>query len=963
MPRLLKCLTPPFFEEDEEKTRAASVLNALQLTLIVVTILAALASLFVFAEKLSSLIVVAGLAIVLATSRVLMYRERVRFASVLVLAGIWVVVTALVAFAGGMNSIDAIYYLSLTVIGGLLLGPGAMVFVAGISVLAGLAMVLSEVLGYPLPQLFPVPAFAGWINFAFGLFLVTITLNIALRSLHDALALSRQRLRDREKAEAALRRSEGRLRAILEAATDVSFVITDGDEVEPRVLEFSPGAERIFGYGREEMLGKSAAVLHIPEDVALFPEITRQMREKKESSRRETYLVRRSGEVFPALFTTYPLFDADGKMHSVLGISIDITARKQVTEALRASEEKFRQIVESSPMGIHLYELDAKDRLIFTGANPAADRILGIDHTRLVGKTIEQAFPPLAQTEIPYHYRRAALEGIPWQTEQIDYEDAGIWGAYQAYVFQTGPRRATAMFLDITARKRAEREREQLLARIQEQARQVQQIMDTVPEGLFLLDAEARVTLANPLGQRDLHTLADAKVGDVLTHLGQQPLAMLLTSPPAGLWHEITLEDRIFQLIARAIETGSVSPGWLFMIRDVTQSRKVEQRAQQQERLVAVGQLAAGIAHDFNNIMATIVLYAQMSARSADVPPRVQERLSIIHQQALHATHLTQQILDFSRRAVFERQPLDMLLLLKEQVSILQRMLPEHIRVTLDSGGDEYFVYGSSTAMQQVFMNLAVNARDAMPDGGELHFGLARIHVERAGRGPLPEMTAGDWIEVKVADTGGGIPPEVMSHLFDPFVTTKEPGKGTGLGLPQVHGIVGMHDGTITVKTQRGYGTTFVMYLPVFLSTASESSTKDENANLEVGHGQTILVVEDNAATRQALVDTLESLDYQVIVAEHGQQALTLLEQRAGEIALVLSDVVMPEMGGIAMLQAMEQRNLTVPVVLLTGHPLKTELENLQASGGASLLADWVLKPADLETLAGVIARALGKLA
>ena len=399
------------------------------------------------------------------------------------------------------------------------------------------------------------------------------------------------------------------------------------------------------------------------------------------------------------------------------------------------------------------------------------------------------------------------------------------------------------------------------------------------------------------------------------------------------------------------------------MIRDVTQSRKVEQRAQQQERLVAVGQLAAGIAHDFNNIMATIVLYAQMSARSADVPPRVQERLSIIHQQALHATHLTQQILDFSRRAVFERQPLDMLLLLKEQVKILQRMLPEHIRVILDYGLGEYVIYGSSTAMQQVFMNLAVNARDAMPDGGELRFGLARIHVEATGRGPLPEMAAGDWIEIKVADTGGGIPPEVMSHLFDPFVTTKDPGKGTGLGLPQVHGIIGMHDGTITVKTQRGYGTTFVMYLPAFLATAPESSAKDKNANLEAGQGQTILVVEDNAATRRALVDSLESLGYRVIVAEDGRQALNLLEQRADEIALVLSDVVMPEMGGIAMLQAMERQNINVPVVLLTGHPLEAELKNLQAGGGASLLADWALKPTGLEALAEVIARALGKLA
>ncbi|MFN2283815.1 MAG: hypothetical protein ACK2UQ_05305, partial [Anaerolineae bacterium] len=312
---LRRYLVAPVFEDDEEKSRAASVLNALQLALIIVTILAGFASVFVFAEKLGSLIVVAGMAIVLAVSRVLMYRGHVRSGSVLVLAGIWLVVTGLVVFAGGMNSIDAVHYLALTIISGLLLGSRAMIITALISGLAGLAMVLSEPLGYPLPQLFPVPPIAGWINFCFSLFLLVVTSDIALRNLYNALALSRQRLGERRKAE---------------------------------------------------------------------------------------------------------------------------------------------------------------------------------------------------------------------------------------------------------------QERERLLVRVQEQARQVQQVMDTVPEGVMLLDEEGRVLSANRLGRQDLNALAGANIGDVLTHLADRPLTELLASPPRGLWHELELGTRSFQALARPIKSGEKAEGWVLVIRDVT---------------------------------------------------------------------------------------------------------------------------------------------------------------------------------------------------------------------------------------------------------------------------------------------------------------------------------------------------------------------------------------------------------
>jgi len=394
----------------------------------------------------------------------------------------------------------------------------------------------------------------------------------------------------------------------------------------------------------------------------------------------------------------------------------------------------------------------------------------------------------------------------------------------------------------------------------------------------------------------------------------------------------------------------------------VTREREIQRRAQQQERLATVGQLAAGIAHDFNNIMATIVLYAQMSSRAEGLSARDRERLVTINQQAKHATNLIRQILDFSRRAVLERQPLDLSPLLKEHVELLERTLPENIEIVLDYGPDEYTVNADPTRVQQVMMNLGLNARDAMPEGGNLRFELERIQVQAGESPPLPEMEAGEWVQVTLSDTGTGIPPDVLPHIFDPFFTTKAPGKGSGLGLAQVHGIVKQHEGEIDVESQVGQGTTFTIYLPALPVHPVEAVTLELPA-LAKGQGETVLVVEDDASTRKALVDSLELLNYRGLEAADGREALAVLEQpppQAGGgkregIALVLSDVVMPGMGGVALLHALRQRGLTMPVVMLTGHPLERELESLRAQG----MSDWLPKPPSLEQLAKVVARAL----
>jgi CheY-like chemotaxis protein len=340
------------------------------------------------------------------------------------------------------------------------------------------------------------------------------------------------------------------------------------------------------------------------------------------------------------------------------------------------------------------------------------------------------------------------------------------------------------------------------------------------------------------------------------------------------------------------------------------------------------------------------------------MPTHAQEKLHTIEQQAGRATDLIQQILDFSRQSVLKWQPLDLLPFTKELIKLLERTLPEHIQIEPSYAEEAFIIEADPSRIQQVIMNLAVNARDAMPEGGRLQISLAHLQTGKDKPLTVGVMPPGDWIQIEIADNGSGIPSEVLPQIFEPFFTTKEIGQGTGLGLPQVYGIMQQHEGYIDVKTKTGQGTTFTLYFPAFKTRERKMDTLDK-ASLSLGQGQTILLVEDDPAIRQALRDSLTMLDYEVMAAENGREALTVLATKADEIDLVLSDVVMPEMGGIALFHAMREQQLPIPIVLLTGHPLSREMENLQSLG----LAGWLLKPPSLINLGQLLAQILAEQA
>jgi signal transduction histidine kinase/ActR/RegA family two-component response regulator len=387
---------------------------------------------------------------------------------------------------------------------------------------------------------------------------------------------------------------------------------------------------------------------------------------------------------------------------------------------------------------------------------------------------------------------------------------------------------------------------------------------------------------------------------------------------------------------------------------EITQRKQLEEAHRRQERLAAVGQLAAGIAHDFNNILAAIALYSQIVGQSPEVGEKNRERMEVINQQVTHASKLIGQILDFSRQSVLERRPLSLVPLLKEQVNLLKRTLPENIAIELAVGPGDQMVNADPTRMQQMLTNLAVNARDAMPEGGRLRFSLETLPVGVCRTILAPKIDSSQCVRLIISDTGTGIPPSVLAHIFDPFYTTKAKGEGTGLGLAQVYGIVGQHHGHINVESQLAVGTVFTVYLPAAETLATELE-QPSSSIIAHGRGETVLVVEDEATLRKALVTILAQWNYRVLEAENGEEALALLEAAKSRISLILSDVIMPKMGGVALFHAVKEQGLGMPVILITGHPMGSVLDELVAQGLIACLT----KPLELDLLAQTIEQAL----
>jgi PAS domain S-box-containing protein len=405
------------------------------------------------------------------------------------------------------------------------------------------------------------------------------------------------------------------------------------------------------------------------------------------------------------------------------------------------------------------------------------------------------------------------------------------------------------------------------------------------------------------------------------------------------------------QLTAR-LQTVGGRQVQLVVVRDVSEVHQARRRAELQDRLASVGQMAAGIAHDFNNILGTILLYSELISKEPGEPARIQERVHTIIEQADRGSRLIQQILDFSRRSVMEAHTMEIEPFLEDLRNLLSRTLRENVRIQLQlDRSHQLKLNADPSRLQQILMNLALNAHQAMSDGGELTITASRIEVQ-PGKPPVLEMEAGPWIQLRVADTGEGIAPEHLPHIFEPFFTTRGPGEGTGLGLSQVYGIVKQHGGHIDVESQLGRGTTFTLYFPALPEGAEVSRVLEPPADV-VGSGEWVLVVEDDDVLQQALAETLESLNYRTLSAHNGEEALRLFQLEQGKIKFVLSDLIMPQLGGRTLLEELKRMNPEVKVIFMTGYPIRNQTRELFDLHQVT----WIRKPFTVKEISQAIGR------
>jgi signal transduction histidine kinase len=388
---------------------------------------------------------------------------------------------------------------------------------------------------------------------------------------------------------------------------------------------------------------------------------------------------------------------------------------------------------------------------------------------------------------------------------------------------------------------------------------------------------------------------------------------------------------------------------------EMAERARTEEALRQSQKMEALGKLAGGIAHDFNNLLTVIRGYVDCLLTEGQQPPDTLEALREIDQATERATKLTSQILMFSRKKRMQPQVLDLNEVITRLDSLLRRLLGENIVMQFHGSPAPLMVHADPIMMEQVLLNLVTNARDAMPQGGTLTITLNAVEINEAHVRTNPKSRPGRFVCISVADNGGGIAPAVMPYLFDPFFTTKEPGKGTGLGLATVYGIVEQHQGWIEVGNEPGQGAKFSVFIPV--STFKPELPVESRPKVKIpGGSETILLVEDEPVVHRLARNLLQRQGYRVYDASNGQEALAVWQEHAAEIALLLTDMVMPgELSGRKLAQTLQAQKSSLKVIYTTGYSLDALNMDCPLEEGVNFIP----KPYALENLAHIVRRCL----
>ncbi|HEV2435914.1 MAG TPA: ATP-binding protein [Verrucomicrobiae bacterium] len=524
---------------------------------------------------------------------------------------------------------------------------------------------------------------------------------------------------------------------------------------------------------------------------------------------------------------------------------------------------------------------------------------------------------------------------------------------------------------DIAERKRAE-------AALRESQALYHSLVEQMPAGVFRKDAEGRYVFVNSWFCRLKGVKAELFLGKKPEEVATLELVSkgANSSQISRLAAQGTDHHQQIMLTGRRIEVEEHGLGpdgkeqYLHVVKspivgpagkitgsqgimfDITDRKQLEANFLRAQRLEGVGALAGGIAHDLNNILQPILMAATLLDETAG-DPETHAMLVTVKACAQRGADIIKQLLTFARGKPDARVPLPVRHLVGELDKILRETFPRNIQLIMDAPQNLWPVLGDPTQVHQALMNLCVNARDAMPNGGKLAVEAKNLTADETLAAATPEARPGPFVCLSVTDTGAGIPPELLDRIFDPFFTTKEIGQGTGLGLATVLGIVRGHGGFIRVNSQVGRGTTFELYLPA--SPEAKAAQAPEHAQLPPpAHGELILVVDDEASVRKLIQRTLEQHGYRIGTAAEGQEAIAFFARHRAEIKAVITDLMMPGMDGPALIHSLRQLEPHLPILSMTGLGEQAEVKGIR-----SLNLPVLLKPFARGELLGALSHAM----
>jgi len=623
-------------------------------------------------------------------------------------------------------------------------------------------------------------------------------------------------------------------------------------------------------------------------------------------------------------------FNEEGEAVKGIGTVQDITERKRVEEALRENEERYRILYDNIPT--MNFTLDTSGNVV--SLNQFAIRELGYQPEELVGKPVLDIFydedkPALLKQfgEVLQNPGRA----YGWELRKVHKEGHIVWVREIACTTkdQTGGIIILVACQDISERKKAEEV-------LQESEKRYKHLVESVTNYIYTVKIEngrAAATSHGPgcvmTGYASEEYEADPSLWYRMVYeedkkaVMEQAKRVLSDEAVSPLEHRIIHRDGLVRWVRNTPVPHHDEQGRLIaydgLIQDITEIKRIGEQLRHAQKMESIGQLAGGIAHDFNNLLTSILGYSDLALIDLPEDHPLRETLGIIKSSAEKAAELTRQILAFSRKQVLDMKVVNLNTVVEQMGKMLQRVITENIVLDLKTS-PIMNVMADAGQVEQILMNLVINARDAMPDGGCLTIETADVRLDRNYAQRHESVQPGPYVMLAVTDTGVGMSQEVQEKIFDPFFTTKEKGRGTGLGLSMVYGIVKQHTGYIWVYSEAGKGTTFKIYLPAVQQAVEvKEQGRDEPGEMPRG-SETIMVVDDEPSILSLILDVLQPLGYQLIGASSGEEALKAGNTFKGSVGLLLTDVILPGMHGKELADALRARRPKMKVIFMSGY-------------------------------------------